>query len=131
MGGFFAGLLGKEALDACLDYDKLRDLGSGLGCGAVVVLGPADCPVAVAADVMAYFERESSKQCGACIRGTAAMRDVLLGLARGVAKPEQIERLRGWSTSLPKRGACALLDGAADLAGSLFREFPAEIDRHL
>jgi NADH:ubiquinone oxidoreductase subunit F (NADH-binding) len=131
MGGFFAGLLGKEALDARLDYDELRGLGSGLGCGAVVVLGGDDCPVGAAADVMAYFERESSKQCGACIRGTAAMRDVLLALARGTAEAEQIERLRGWSISLRKRGACALLDGAANLAASLVREFPGEIERHL
>lgn len=131
MGGFFAGLLAPRAIDARLAYDELRDEGSGLGCGAVIVLGGDDCPVAAAADVMDYFEHENSKQCGACIRGTAAMRDGLLALARGEAPREQVERLRGWSLSLRGRGACALLDGAAALAGSLLREFPDEVDRHL
>jgi NADH:ubiquinone oxidoreductase subunit F (NADH-binding) len=131
MGGFFAGLLGRRGLDARLAYDDLRDDGSGLGCGAIIVLGPEDCPVAAAADVMVYFESENSKQCGACIRGTAAMRDVLLALAGGRADEAGLERLRGWSMSLRERGACALLDGAAGIAGTVLREFPDEVAAHL
>jgi NADH:ubiquinone oxidoreductase subunit F (NADH-binding) len=131
MGGFFAGLLGPEGVVAPLAYDELRDAGSGLGCGAVIVLGAEDCPVGAAADVMAYFARENAKQCGACIRGTEAMRDVLFALLDGCASQEQVEKLRGWSLSLRGRGACATLDGAAGLAGSLLREFPHEVDAHL
>ena len=83
MGGFFGGVLGARALDVRLAYDELRDEGSGLGCGAVIVLGADDCPVAAVADLLSYFERENAKQCGACIRGTAAMRDAVLALAAG------------------------------------------------
>jgi NADH:ubiquinone oxidoreductase subunit F (NADH-binding) len=131
MGGYFAGLLAPRALQARLAYDELRDEGSGLGCGAIVALAEQDCPVAAVADVIDYFERENAKQCGACIRGTAAMRDAVLALAAGEADEERLERLRGWSLSLRERGACALLDGAAGLVGSLFREFPREVDAHL
>jgi NADH:ubiquinone oxidoreductase subunit F (NADH-binding) len=131
MGGFFGGLLAPSAMDVRLAYDEVRDQGSGLGCGAVIVLGAEDCPVAAAADVMSYFARENAKQCGACIRGTGAMRDVLLNLARGTAQASEIERLRGWSMSLRERGACALLDGAAVLAGSSLREFPEVVAEHL
>jgi NADH:ubiquinone oxidoreductase subunit F (NADH-binding) len=131
MGGFFAGLLAPRAREARLAYDELRDEGSGLGCGAIVVLSEGDCPVAAAADVIDYFERENAKQCGACIRGTAAMRDAVFALASGEADEERLERLRGWSLSLRERGACALLDGAAGLVGSLLREFPREVDAHL
>lgn len=131
MGGFFAGLLGPRGLDARLAYDDLRDDGSGLGCGAIVVLGPRDCPVAAAADVLDYFDHQNAKQCGACIRGTAAMRDAVLALAGGTADEARVERLRGWSMSLRERGACALLDGAAGVAGSLLREFPSEVASHL
>jgi NADH:ubiquinone oxidoreductase subunit F (NADH-binding) len=131
MGGFFAGLLGRRGLDARLAYDDLRDDGSGLGCGAIVVLDADDCPVAAACDVLDYFERENAKQCGACIRGTAAMRDALLDLAGGRADEARVERLRGWSMSLRERGACALLDGAAGVVGSLLREFPEHVRAHL
>ena len=130
MGGFFGGLLASRAFELRLGYDEFRDEGSGLGCGAVIVLGADDCPVSAAAEVMAYFARENAKQCGPCIRGTSAMSQVLLRLARGSAGNEEIERLRGWSMSLRERGACALLDGAAALAGSLLREFPETIEEH-
>ena len=130
MGGFFGGVLGPRALDLPLAYDELRTAESGLGCGAIVVLGEHDCPVGAAADVMAYFSRENAKQCGACIRGTEAMRDVLFELVDGCTSETQIERLRGWSLSLRGRGACATLDAAAGLSGSLLREFPDEVDAH-
>src|SRR5271165_5608604 len=48
MGGYFAGLLNRDVLDATLDHETLRRLGCALGCGAISVL-THDCPVAVAA----------------------------------------------------------------------------------
>ncbi|MFC0406848.1 NADH-ubiquinone oxidoreductase-F iron-sulfur binding region domain-containing protein [Roseomonas elaeocarpi] len=131
MGGFFAGLMGPRALEVELSYDRLRAAGSGLGCGAVVVVGPDDCPVSAAADVLAYFARENAGQCGACMRGTPAMSKVADALSRGTATAAEVEKLRGWSVSLIGRGACNLLDGAAFVAASLFREFPDEVDTHL
>lgn len=131
MGGFFGGVLGPRVLDARVGYDEFREEGSGLGCGAVIVLAEDDCAVAAATDLMAYLARENAKQCGACIRGTSSMLAVLRDLSLGLASPEQVERLRGWSMSLRGRGACALLDAAATLAASLLREFPEAVAGHL
>src|SRR5207302_593019 len=61
-GGYFAGLLGPRALDLPLDYDAYAAAGSGLGCGALVVLDEAVCPVSVAAAVLGYFDRENAGQ---------------------------------------------------------------------
>lgn len=130
MGGFFAGLLGPRALEIPLTYDRLRAAGSGLGCGAIVVLGEQDNPISAVADVMRYFARENAGQCGACIRGTASMSKVMDALAQGTADAASIERLRGWSVSLVGRGACNLLDGAAAVAASLFKEFSHEVQAH-
>lgn len=130
MGGYFAGLLGPRALELPLSFRALREEGSGLGCGAIGVLGPNDCPVAAAADVMAYFDGENAKQCGPCIRGTAAMAKTLSELAAGTATDDLIRRLHGWPASLRGRGACATLDGACNLAASLFREFPRIVEDH-
>jgi NADH:ubiquinone oxidoreductase subunit F (NADH-binding) len=131
LGGFFAGLANTRYRTTQLCYEALRMEGSGLGCGAVVVLGPDDCAVPAAADVLSFFERENARQCGACFRGTAAMRDVALALERGECDADKLAKLEGWSTSLRGRGACQTLDGAAILAGSLLREFPLDVDAHL
>jgi NADH:ubiquinone oxidoreductase subunit F (NADH-binding) len=130
MGGYFAGLLGPRALDLPFGFTELAAEGSGLGCGAVAVLGPQDCPVSAAADVMAYFDRENARQCGPCIRGTAAMAGALRELADGTADEARLEKLQGWSASLRGRGACATLDGACNVAATLLREFPALVAAH-
>ncbi|OBG19065.1 NADH dehydrogenase [Mycolicibacterium celeriflavum] len=130
MGGYFAGLLNTDILDATLDHEAMRRLGSGLGCGAISILTD-DCPVAVAASVMAYFDRENAGQCGSCFNGTAAMSAVTSALRDGVATDDDVARLQRWSVVLRGRGACGTLDGATNIAASLLHQFPQAIARHL
>jgi NADH:ubiquinone oxidoreductase subunit F (NADH-binding) len=129
-GGYFAGLLNRDVLDATLDHETFRRLGSALGCGAISVL-THDCPVAVAASVLSYFGRENAAQCGSCFNGTAAMAAVGEALRDGVATDEDLARLERWSVVLRGRGACATLDGAANVAASLLAQFPQLVTRHL
>ncbi|HTI75075.1 MAG TPA: NADH-ubiquinone oxidoreductase-F iron-sulfur binding region domain-containing protein, partial [Mycobacterium sp.] len=130
MGGYFAGLLNTDILDATLDHETIRRIGSGLGCGAISILTD-DCPVAVAASVMSYFDRENAGQCGSCFNGTAAMAAVTTALRDGVATDEDLARLERWSVVLRGRGACGTLDGATNVAASLLRQFPQVVARHL
>jgi NADH:ubiquinone oxidoreductase subunit F (NADH-binding) len=130
MGGYFAGLVNRDMLDATLDHDSLRRLNSGLGCGAIAIL-TEDCPVAVAASVMAYYDRENAGQCGSCFNGTAAMSAVTEALRDGLATPEDLARLERWSVVLRGRGACATLDGATNVAASLLAQFPQVVASHV
>ncbi|MFG1932506.1 NADH-ubiquinone oxidoreductase-F iron-sulfur binding region domain-containing protein [Mycobacterium sp. NPDC048908] len=130
MGGYFAGLLNTDILDATLDHETIRRLGSGLGCGAISILTD-DCPVAVAASVMSYFDRENAGQCGSCFNGTAAMAAVTSALRDGVATQDDVTRLERWSVVLRSRGACGTLDGATNVAASLLRQFPQLVAQHL
>jgi NADH:ubiquinone oxidoreductase subunit F (NADH-binding) len=130
MGGYFAGLLDRRVLETTLDHETMRKFGSGLGCGAISVITD-DCPVAVAAAVLAYFDRENAGQCGSCFNGTAAMAAAAGALRDGAATTEDVERLRRWSVVLRGRGACATLDAATNIAASLLAQFPDEVARHL
>ena len=130
MGGYFAGLLNRDILDETLDHESMRRLGSGLGCGAIAILTD-DCPLAVAASVMAYYDRENAGQCGSCFNGTAAMSAVTEALRDGIATADDLARLQRWSVVLRGRGACGTLDGATNIAASLLTAFPAVVTRHL
>ncbi|MGD1241025.1 NADH-ubiquinone oxidoreductase-F iron-sulfur binding region domain-containing protein [Mycobacterium seoulense] len=130
MGGYFAGLLNRTVLETTLDHETMRRLGSGLGCGAISVITD-DCPVAIAASVLAYFDRENAGQCGSCFNGTAAMAAAAGALRDGAATTEDVERLRRWSVLLRGRGACATLDAATNVAASLLGQFPGEVAAHL
>ncbi|MEB3979901.1 hypothetical protein OQ968_01330 [Mycobacterium sp. 663a-19] len=130
LGGYFAGFLNRDVLETTLDHETMRRFGSGLGCGAISVITD-DCPVAVAASVLAYFDRENAGQCGSCFNGTAAMAAVGGALRDGAATTEDVDRLRRWSVVLRGRGACATLDAATNVAASLLGQFPDDVARHL
>ncbi len=130
MGGYFAGLLNRRVLETTLDHETMRRIGSGLGCGAISVITD-DCPVAVAASVLAYFDRENAGQCGSCFNGTAAMAAAAGALRDAAATTEDVDRLRRWSVLLRGRGACATLDAATNVAASLLDQFPSEVTAHL
>lgn len=130
MGGYFAGLVNRRVLDTTLDHETIRGIGSGLGCGAISLITD-ECPVAVAASVLEYFDRENAGQCGSCFNGTAAMASACGALRDGAATTEDLERLRRWSVVLRSRGACGTLDAACNIAASLFDQFPDEVTRHL
>jgi len=131
MGGYFGGLLGPRALDVALEYGAVRHAGSGLGCGAIAVVAPGDCPLRLAAALMTYFATSNAGQCGSCFNGTAAMRVALDGLREHRGGQAAVERLRYLSRFLPGRGACGTPDGAAAVAASLLREFPAVVASHV
>jgi NADH:ubiquinone oxidoreductase subunit F (NADH-binding) len=130
LGGYFAGFLNRDVLQTTLDHETMRRFGSGLGCGAISVITD-DCPVAVAASVLAYFDRENADQCGSCFNGTAAMAAAAGALRDGAATTEDVDRLRRWSVVLRGRGACATLDAATNVAATLLDKFPDEVARHL
>ncbi|OMC47747.1 NADH-ubiquinone oxidoreductase-F iron-sulfur binding region domain-containing protein [Mycobacterium sp. IS-1264] len=130
LGGYFAGFLNRDVLETTLDHETMRRFGSGLGCGAITVITD-DCPVAVAASVLAYFDRENADQCGSCFNGTAAMAAAAGALRDGAATAEDVDRLRRWSVVLRGRGACATLDAATNVAATLLKQFPDDVARHL
>lgn len=127
MGGWFGGVLGPQRADVACCYDGIRAIGSGLGCAAVTALGADEDPVTVAADIAAWYARESAAQCGVCVKGTASIRDALGRLRDGTAAGTEPADLARWGTGLPRRGACAFLDGAAALARTVVDEFPAHV----
>lgn len=131
MGGWFGGLLGPSHAGTACTYEAVRAAGSGLGCGAITALPAGTDPLAVAADITAWYARESARQCGVCAKGTAAIRDVFAALKDGTATDRDRDNLRRWGDTLPGRGACAFLDGAAGWARTVRAEFPAGFERDL
>lgn len=130
IGGYFTGLLDRAVLDLTLDHETLRRAGAGLGCGAIALL-TTECPVAVAAGILNYFDRENAGQCGSCFNGTAAMAAAVTALAEGRAGADDLHRLRRWATVLRGRGACGTLDAACNTAAGLLDRFRDEVAAHL
>ena len=129
MGGWFGGVLAGNRQQLVCCYDAVRTAGSSLGCASVTAVGGGDSPAGVAASIAAWYADQSAQQCGVCIRGTAAIRDALAAVAAGTASPTAVDDLRRWGETLPGRGACGLLDGAAAVARTLVGEFHLQLQK--
>ncbi|GAA3251449.1 NADH-ubiquinone oxidoreductase-F iron-sulfur binding region domain-containing protein [Pseudonocardia petroleophila] len=127
MGGWFGGVLAPQRAAVGCCYDAVRMIGSGLGCAAITALGATEDPVVIAADIAAWYARETAAQCGVCVRGTASIRDALGRLRDGTSAGTEPDDLARWGAGLSRRGACAFLDGAATLARTVVAEFPVRV----
>jgi NADH:ubiquinone oxidoreductase subunit F (NADH-binding) len=117
-GGWFTGVSRASLLDVTWCFDAVRAQGTGVGCGAVTLLGDDEPIDAVVARLARWYAEESAQQCGVCVKGTAAIANTMALMGNGEATSDARINLERWGTSLRGRGACALLDGAANLASS-------------
>lgn len=131
IGGWFGGVLDWSKAKVICCYDAIRELGTGLGCAAFTAIGQDEDPLRVAAEIGAWYARESAQQCGVCVKGTVAIAGALERLADGEDVHPSITDLARWGRGLRGRGACALLDGAAMLAASVATELTSHSDNDL
>ena len=75
-----------EIIDAPMDFDTLRNLKSGLGTAAVIVLDKSTDIVRAIARISYFYKHESCGQCTPCREGTGWMWRVLSRMAEGRAQ---------------------------------------------
>ena len=70
-GGISSPILKRSALDTPLDFDSVREAGSDLGSGTVIVIGEDTCAVELATRLAQFFHEASCGKCSPCKDGTA------------------------------------------------------------
>jgi NADH-quinone oxidoreductase subunit F len=117
-------------LDLALDPDALRAAGTGLGTGAVLVVGASACPLAVAASLLRFYERESCGQCPPCTVGTASLARILGALETGGSRPRDLHDLEDVAGFMAGHGYCAHCRMAAQVASGLAGRLKEAVEAH-
>ena len=131
-GGSSVPLLPKEICDDVLmDFDALRDVKSGLGTAAVIVMDKSTDVVRAIARISYFYKHESCGQCTPCREGTGWMWRVLERMAVGDSTTEEIDKLLEVSTQIEGHTICALGDAAAWPVQGLIRHFRGEIEERI
>jgi NADH-quinone oxidoreductase subunit F len=120
-----------EQLDTPLDFDSMRQVGSGLGAGGFAVFDDSACMVRAAHLYSRFLWVESCGQCPACKFGTGEVTSALDSIESGRGSDQDLElilvRARG-STDGQK---CALPTGESLLIQSVVQVFGDEFRGHL
>lgn len=131
-GGSSVPLLPKEICDTVLmDFDSLREVRSGLGTAAVIVMDKSTDIVKAIARLSKFYMHESCGQCTPCREGTGWMWRVMERLVKGQAHVEEIDMLLDVTKQIEGHTICALGDAAAWPIQGLMRHFRPEVERRI
>jgi NADH-quinone oxidoreductase subunit F len=114
-----------------MDFDGLKELGSGLGTAAVIVMDKSTDIVRAISRLSYFYKHESCGQCTPCREGTGWMWRMMERLRTGDAAIEEIDMLQEVTKQVEGHTICALGDAAAWPIQGLIRHFRPELERRI
>ena len=120
-----------EIIDAPMDFDGLKKLGSGLGTAAVIVMDKSTDIVRAISRLSYFYKHESCGQCTPCREGTGWMWRMMERLRTGDADIGEIDMLQQVTKQVEGHSICALGDAAAWPVQGLIKHFRPELERRI
>jgi NADH-quinone oxidoreductase subunit F len=131
-GGSSVPLLPKDICDTVLmDFDSLREVRSGLGTAAVIVMDKSTDVIRAIHRLAQFYKHESCGQCTPCREGTGWMMRVMARMVEGRAEIAEIDTLEQVTRQVEGHTICALGDAAAWPIQGLIRHFRPEIENRI
>jgi NADH-quinone oxidoreductase subunit F len=131
-GGASVPLLTKEQCETVtMDFDALRNLKSGLGTAAVMVMNQSTDVIRAITRLSAFYKHESCGQCTPCREGTGWMWRMMERICAGDATSAEIDMLEEVTRQVEGHTICALGDAAAWPIQGLIRAFRPEMEARL
>ncbi len=120
-----------EIMNAPMDFDGLKEVGSGLGTAAVIVMDKSTDIVRAISRLSYFYKHESCGQCTPCREGTGWMWRVMERLRTGDAEIAEIDMLHEVTKQVEGHTICALGDAAAWPIQGLIKHFRPEMERRI
>lgn len=127
-GGASVPVLPKSICETVLmDFDALRDVQSGLGTAAVIVMDRSTDIVRAIQRFAHFYKHESCGQCTPCREGTTWLNKIMNRFNNGQGTEREIDMLIELTKEIEGHTICALGDAAAWPIQGLVRHFRPEI----
>ena len=130
-GGPSGGCIPAINLDTPVDYDSLKQIGSMMGSGGMIIMDEDNCMVDIAKFFLEFTVDESCGKCVPCRLGTRRMLDILTRITNGEGKEGDIEKLEALAADLQVSALCALGQTAPNPVVSTLRYFRDEYEAHI
>ena len=129
-GGPSGGCIPKEHLDTPIDYESLKEIGSMMGSGGLIVMDDTKCMVCLAKFYLEFTVSESCGKCTPCRIGTKRMLEILEKLCSGEGNEYDIYRLEKLAANIKKSSICGLGQSAPNPVISTMKYFREEFRQH-
>ncbi len=131
IGGPSGGCLPESLLDSPIDYDSLREAGSMMGSGGMIVMDEDNCMVDAARFFLDFSTRESCGKCTMCRLGTLQMLRILEDITSGRARMKDMDRLAQLARDVKDGSLCGLGRTAPNPVLTTLRYFKDEYEAHI
>lgn len=126
-GGASTPILPYELLkDAKLDYESMRDLGSALGTGGMIVLDEDASMVKALKNLLRFYHHESCGQCTPCREGTSWSDKILDRFIAKTATKDDLEVLRSVSVTMNGKTICVFAPAVSSVIDGFLKHFESE-----
>jgi bidirectional [NiFe] hydrogenase diaphorase subunit len=127
-GGPSGGCIPAEALDTPVDYESLKQLGSIMGSGGMIVMDESTGMVDVAKFFMEFCKDESCGKCIPCRAGTVQLHRLLDRIASGHGTRDDLARLESLCEVVRDTSLCGLGQSAPNPVLSTLKYFRHEYE---
>ena len=128
-GGASVPLLPKSICDTVkMDFDSLKEVQSGLGTAAVIVMNKSTDIVEAIARLSHFYKHESCGQCTPCREGAGWMWRILDRVEKRKATFSDIDLLSDVTKQIEGHTICAFGEGSAWPVQGLLRHFRKEVE---
>ncbi len=130
-GGPSGGCIPQELFNLPIDYKSLKQAGTIMGSGGMLVLDEDTCMVDFARYFMNFLQEESCGKCSTCREGTQRMHEILTDITEGKANVEGLELLEELGNVIKDASLCGLGQTAPNSVLSTLRYFRNEYLEHI
>ena len=127
-GGPSGGCIPAEYLDTPVDYDSLRQLGSIMGSGGLIVMDDTQSMPDVAKFFMEFSMDESCGKCTPCRAGTVQIHNLLERITAGSATYTDLRHLEQLCATVRDTSLCGLGQSAPNPVLSTLQYFGEEYE---
>jgi NADH-quinone oxidoreductase subunit F len=131
IGGPSGGCLPESLLDTPVDFDSLKQAGSLMGSGGMIVLSQRNCMVDAARYFVDFVQKESCGKCTMCRLGTKQMLDILTDVTSGKGDIGQLDLLVELAEDIKTGSLCGLGESAPNPVLTTLRYFHDEYEAHV
>ena len=132
-GGASTDFLVEEHFDLPMDYSAIRDAGSRMGTGTMILMDDSICPVDMSRNLQHFFAQESCGFCTPCREGLPWVERLLMKIEVGEGEEGDLELLDRNAAYIgaPGNTFCLHATGAIEPLQSALKYFRDDFETHI
>ncbi|MDT2829117.1 NADH-quinone oxidoreductase subunit NuoF [Enterococcus viikkiensis] len=130
-GGPSGGCISQVNYDVPIDYENLKEIGSMMGSGGLIVMDEDNCMVDIAKFFLEFTVEESCGKCVPCRVGTKRLLELLEKITMGNGTLEDLDKMEELCQHIQENSLCGLGQTAPNPVLSTLRYFKDEYLAHI